>query len=96
MGAAGAASLADRADAAGLPKSKITRVRYVRTPTAAAGRPNTRQPLFNQSQLRFRNGKGSSRTNDFRFQKVGSRTVYILDKLLHPSAVLVDGGIFPT
>ena len=49
LGAAGAASLADRADAAGLPKTKITRIRYYRTPTDAAGRPNTRQPLFNQS-----------------------------------------------
>jgi L-alanine-DL-glutamate epimerase-like enolase superfamily enzyme len=44
-----AATLADRADAAGLPKTKITRIRYYRTPTDAAGRPNTRQPLFNQS-----------------------------------------------
>jgi L-alanine-DL-glutamate epimerase-like enolase superfamily enzyme len=35
--------------AAGLPKAKITRVRYYKTPTDAAGRPNTRQPLFNQS-----------------------------------------------
>ncbi|MEJ7609500.1 MAG: hypothetical protein WKF37_25320 [Bryobacteraceae bacterium] len=34
---------------AGLPKSKITRIRYFKTPTDAAGRPNTRQPLFNQS-----------------------------------------------
>jgi L-alanine-DL-glutamate epimerase-like enolase superfamily enzyme len=42
-------TLADRADAAGLPKTKITRVRYYKTPTDAAGRPNTRQPLFNQS-----------------------------------------------
>lgn len=47
--AAGAATMADRADAAGLPKTKITRIRYYRTPTDAAGRPNTRQPLFNQS-----------------------------------------------
>lgn len=37
------------AGAAGLPKGKITRIRYYRTPTDAAGRPNTRQPLFNQS-----------------------------------------------
>jgi galactonate dehydratase len=42
-------SMADRADAAGLPKTKITRIRYYKTPTDAAGRPNTRQPLFNQS-----------------------------------------------
>ena len=48
-GAAGAASMAGRADAAGLPKTKITRIRYFKTPTDAAGRPNTRQPLFNQS-----------------------------------------------
>jgi L-alanine-DL-glutamate epimerase-like enolase superfamily enzyme len=32
-----------------LPKSKITRIRYYKTPTDAAGRPNVRQPLFNQS-----------------------------------------------
>jgi galactonate dehydratase len=48
-GMAATASLADRADAAKLPKTKITRVRYYKTPTDAAGRPNTRQPLFNQS-----------------------------------------------
>jgi L-alanine-DL-glutamate epimerase-like enolase superfamily enzyme len=34
---------------AALPKAKITRIRYYKTPTDAAGRPNTRQPLFNQS-----------------------------------------------
>jgi len=44
----GAAAAATTASAA-LPKTKITRVRYYRTPTDAAGRPNTRQPLFNQS-----------------------------------------------
>ncbi len=49
FGAAGAISMADRADALGLPKAKITRIRYYKTPTDAAGRPNTRQPLFNQS-----------------------------------------------
>ena len=49
LGAAGAMTLPDRADAAGLPKSKITRIRYYKTPTDAAGRPNVRQPLFNQS-----------------------------------------------
>src|SRR3954471_23691198 len=37
------------ADAAGLPKAKITRIRYYRTPTDAAGRPNVHQPTFNQS-----------------------------------------------
>lgn len=45
VGVAGALA----ASAAGLPKAKITRIRYYRTPTDAAGRPNTRQPLFNQS-----------------------------------------------
>lgn len=49
FGAAGAISMADRADALGLPKAKITRIRYYKTPTDAAGRPNNRQPLFNQS-----------------------------------------------
>jgi len=49
LGAAGAMSVAERADALGLPKAKITRVRYYKTPTDAAGRPNLRQPLFNQS-----------------------------------------------
>ncbi|MBY0506320.1 MAG: mandelate racemase/muconate lactonizing enzyme family protein [Bryobacteraceae bacterium] len=47
--AAGVATLADRADALGLPKAKITGVRYYKTPTDAAGRPNLKQPLFNQS-----------------------------------------------
>jgi hypothetical protein len=49
IGAAGAITLRDRADAAGLPKTKITRIRYYKTPTDAAGRPNNKQPLFNQS-----------------------------------------------
>src|SRR6185436_15860525 len=49
IGAAGAVSQAVRADAAGLPKTKITRIRYYKTPTDAAGRPNNKQPLFNQS-----------------------------------------------
>src|SRR5882762_6341415 len=49
IGAAGTVALAGRADAAGLPKTKITRIRYYKTPTDAAGRPNSRQPLFNQS-----------------------------------------------
>ena len=40
---------ASTALAAGLPKSKITRIRYYKTPTDAAGRPNTQQPTFNQS-----------------------------------------------
>ena len=39
LGTAGALSLADRADALGLPKTKITRIRYYKTPTDAAGRP---------------------------------------------------------
>src|SRR5215213_4478036 len=45
LGAAGTIA----ASAAGLPKAKITRIRYYRTPTDAAVRPNTRQPLSNQS-----------------------------------------------
>jgi len=49
LGAAGAMSLAERADALGLPKTKITRIRYYKTPTDAAGRPNVKQPTFNQS-----------------------------------------------
>src|SRR5207247_8897565 len=49
LGAASAIPLAGRADAAGLPKTKITRIRYYKTPTDAAGRPNNKQPLFNQS-----------------------------------------------
>ena len=47
--AAGVAALSVQANAAGLPKTRITRIRYYKTPTDAAGRPNTRQPLFNQS-----------------------------------------------
>ena len=35
--------------ALGLPKDKIKRVRYYKTPTDAAGRPNVHQPTFNQS-----------------------------------------------
>ncbi len=34
---------------AALPKAKITRIRYYKSPTDAAGRPNIHQPLFNQS-----------------------------------------------
>lgn len=46
--------LAERAQGAyarvsALPKCKITRIRYYKTPTDAAGRPNVHQPLFNQS-----------------------------------------------
>jgi galactonate dehydratase len=39
----------DRADAAGLPKTNITRIRYYKTPIDAAGRQNNKQPLLNQS-----------------------------------------------
>ena len=49
MGAGGALAIPANVRAAGLPKAKITRIRYYKTPTDAAGRPNTRQPLFNQS-----------------------------------------------
>src|SRR6195952_6064002 len=35
--------------ALGLPKDKIKRVRYYKTPTDAAGRANVHQPTFNQS-----------------------------------------------
>jgi L-alanine-DL-glutamate epimerase-like enolase superfamily enzyme len=49
IGAAGAMFSRATAAAAGLPKAKISRIRYYKTPTDAAGRPNTRQPLFNQS-----------------------------------------------
>lgn len=51
-GAAGVAGMTlpmARLDAAGLPAAKITRIRYYRTPTDAAGRPNIHQPTFNQS-----------------------------------------------
>jgi L-alanine-DL-glutamate epimerase-like enolase superfamily enzyme len=43
------AGLAVNSAVAALPKAKITRVRYYKAPTDAAGRPNTKQPLFNQS-----------------------------------------------
>ncbi|MBV6432449.1 MAG: D-galactonate dehydratase [Bryobacteraceae bacterium] len=49
LGGAAATRFAGPARAASLPKSKITRIRYYKTPTDAAGRPNTKQPLFNQS-----------------------------------------------
>jgi galactonate dehydratase len=45
----GACALTSAAAYADLPKTKITRVRYYKAPTDAAGRPNTKQPLFNQS-----------------------------------------------
>ena len=35
--------------ALGLPKDTIKRIRYYKTPTDAAGRPNVHQPTFNQS-----------------------------------------------
>ena len=37
------------ANALGLPRDKIKRIRYYKTPTDAAGRPNIHQPTFNQS-----------------------------------------------
>src|SRR6201996_7969532 len=37
------------AHALGLPKDKIKRIRYYKTPTDAAGRANVHQPTFNQS-----------------------------------------------
>ena len=40
---AASAALAKSASGA-LPKAKITRIRYYKAPTDAAGRPNTRQP----------------------------------------------------
>ena len=49
VGAAGAVATGALADAAGLPKAKISRIRYYKAPTDAAGRPNLKQPLFNQS-----------------------------------------------
>ena len=48
LGAAAAWTPPD-AFALGLPKDKIKRVRYYKTPTDAAGRPNIHQPTFNQS-----------------------------------------------
>src|SRR3954454_2566509 len=47
--AAAAATLTPATSTAALPKAKITRIRYYRTPTDAAGRPNVHQPTFNQS-----------------------------------------------
>jgi len=47
--AAAAAWVPPDAYALGLPKDKIKRVRYYKTPTDAAGRPNVHQPTFNQS-----------------------------------------------
>jgi galactonate dehydratase len=46
---AGAALACTPPARAALPKAKITRIRYYKSPTDAAGRPNTHQPLFNQS-----------------------------------------------
>lgn len=43
------AAAATGVSSAALPKARITRIRYFKAPTDAAGRPNTRQPLFNQS-----------------------------------------------
>ena len=34
---------------AGLPRAKITRIRYYKAPTDAAGRPTVHTPLINQS-----------------------------------------------
>src|SRR3954470_19538478 len=47
--AAAAAWVPADAYALGLPKDKIKRIRYYKTPTDAAGRPNIHQPTFNQS-----------------------------------------------
>ena len=44
-----AASLWTPQSAFALPKDKIKRIRYYKTPTDAAGRPNIHQPTFNQS-----------------------------------------------
>jgi galactonate dehydratase len=49
LAGAGATLVRPRLAQAALPKAKITRIRYYKTPTDAAGRPNTQQPLFNQS-----------------------------------------------
>ncbi len=48
-GLAGAFALPGSAAIAALPKAKITKIRYYRSPTDAAGRPATQQPTFNQS-----------------------------------------------
>src|ERR1700761_1770170 len=47
--AAAAMWIPPSAYALGLPKDKIKRIRYYKTPTDAAGRPNIHQPTFNQS-----------------------------------------------
>src|ERR1700743_1726883 len=49
LGSAAAAWTPLSAFALGLPKDKIKRIRYYKTPTDAAGRPNIHQPTFNQS-----------------------------------------------
>ena len=49
LAGAGAALIRPSVSLAALPKTKITRIRYFKAPTDAAGRPNIHQPLFNQS-----------------------------------------------
>src|ERR1044071_8621349 len=49
LAASAASALSPALSTAALPKAKITRIRYYRTPTDAAGRPNVHQPTFNQS-----------------------------------------------
>ncbi len=49
LAGAGAALAGVSRAVAALPQAKITRVRYYKSPTDAASRPNTHQPLFNQS-----------------------------------------------
>src|SRR6476469_6432923 len=46
---AASAWVPQNAFALGLPKDRIKRIRYYKTPTDAAGRPNIHQPTFNQS-----------------------------------------------
>src|SRR6201989_2873840 len=47
LGTTAALWTAPDAYALGLPKDKIKRIRYYKTPTDAAGRPNIHQPTFN-------------------------------------------------
>lgn len=57
LAAAGSAAIGTPSEPAGaaptaisrLARARITRIRYYRTPTDAAGRPNVHQPTFNQS-----------------------------------------------
>jgi len=49
LGSAAALWVSPSALALGLPKDTIKRIRYYKTPTDAAGRPNVHQPTFNQS-----------------------------------------------